>query len=199
MNYDGVQGALSLAVSLSAVGIASIVTPSRDSVLVTFTEPVDAVSAQLAGNYQISGATVTAAVLQSNNCSVLLSTSTLSATGSYALTVSNVKTRAGAALPVMTSPSFSYVSGGALSVTPFTVTVTPLTTNNPSPAISGTVSDPLASLSVRVNGNWYPVANNNGAWTLPAGDIPALANGSYDVAARRGQYLRAGGLRLDSQ
>ena len=61
--------------------------------------------------------------------------------------------------------------GGAYTAPPFTVTVNPLATNNPSPAISGTCSDPAASLSVRVNGNWYGVANNNGAWTLPAGDI----------------------------
>ena len=76
VNYDGVQGALSLAVSLSAVGIASIATPSATSVLVTFTEPVDPVSAQVAGNYQLngSGITVTSAALQSDGCSVLLTT-----------------------------------------------------------------------------------------------------------------------------
>ena len=35
---------------------------------------------------------------------------------------------------------------------------------------------------MRVNGVYYAVANNNGAWTLPAGDIqPSLANGTYDV------------------
>jgi autotransporter-associated beta strand protein len=72
--------------------------------------------------------------------------------------------------------------GGSYVAPPFTVTVNPLATNNPSPAITGTCSDPAAGLSVRVNGNWYGVANNNGAWTLPAGDIPALANGTYDVA-----------------
>ena len=378
VNYDGVQGVLSLAVSLSAVGIVSVGTSGSTSVLVAFTEPVDPASAQLAGNYQISGGvTVTAAVLQSDNRTVLLTTSALG-TASYTLTVSNVKTRAGAVLPALTSnftysplpaatsvdigspgvPGSSNFSAGAWTLTggggdvwdgtdqcqylyvpattsspavwiahiasltgnsgdsgwskagimaragtsalvadaftaetsgngvafqwtsgtgtapnnsadagtsspqwlemtydgngdfnsyysnsasatppttwtqlgtqenvpmpaggfdvglfitahnnsatstavfdynsflapglgggytapPFTVTVNPLATNNPSPAVSGTCSDPAASLSVRVNGNWYGVANNNGAWTLPAGDIPALASGTYDVA-----------------
>ena len=55
VNYDGVQGTLSLAVSLSAVGIASISAPTTTSVFVAFTEAVDPVSAQLAGNYQVTG------------------------------------------------------------------------------------------------------------------------------------------------
>ena len=371
VNYDGLQGASSLAVSLSAVGIASISTPTTTSVLVTFSEPVDSVSSQAAGNYAITGATVSSAVLQSNGCSVLLTTSALGA-ASHTLTISNVTTRALTALPALTS-SFTYAlpgwtatvytanvtvasvaqaqtvistpsqqtsvttqtgnvlnffmggdtsgyfangnafpgmtlsssinnfvvqatgtiviapgqagnytfgvtsdDGFSLSITsadftaltnatnstgtntmvcnnvrspgdtlgttflaagsypvnlvyfqnaggaelefyaasgsytsvgasppwelvgdniiggptigsayvapPFSVAVNPLTTNITSPAVSGTVSDPLASLSVRVNGNWYGVANNNGAWTLLAGEIsPALANGTYDV------------------
>src|SRR5208337_4197730 len=65
VNYDGVQGALSLAVSLSAVGIASIGAPNATSLLVAFTEPVDSTSAQLTGNYQISGGVaVTQALLE---------------------------------------------------------------------------------------------------------------------------------------
>ena len=59
----------------------------------------------------------------------------------------------------------SFISSGSLSTyvaPPFTVTVNPQTTNSASPAVSGTVSDPLASVSVRVNGNWYAVANNGG-------------------------------------
>ncbi|MGA2035594.1 MAG: PA14 domain-containing protein, partial [Thermoguttaceae bacterium] len=74
VNYDGLQSALSSAVSISAVGIASISTVSTTSILVAFTEPVDSVSAQVPGNYQIDGGaiTVTSAVLQSDNCTVLL-------------------------------------------------------------------------------------------------------------------------------
>ena len=64
---------------------------------------------------------------------------------------------------------------------PFTVAVNPLTTNSTSPTMSGTTSDSAASLSIRVNGTWYGVVNNNGAWSLPAGDILRPANGTYDV------------------
>jgi hypothetical protein len=376
VNYGGVPGAMSLAVSVSAAGIASIIVPTAASVLVTFTEPVDPTTAQTAVNYSISGgATVTSAVLQSDNCSVLLTTSALGS-ASYTLTVNNIATRTGAALPtvaasftymlatsvdigspgvagssvynagtgawtitggggdvwegtdqcqylyapattntaavwimhvasvtgnsgdgswtkaglmarastsVLVADAFTaetsgndvafqwtsgsntapnnYLTGGTSSpqwiemtydgkgdfssyysnsssttpptvwtqlgsqqtvampaggfdvglfvtahnnsststavfdynnflsspgyvAPPFTVAVNPLTANTSSPAIGGTVSDPAASLSVRVNGNWYAVANNNGAWTLPAGELPPLANGTYDVAVR---------------
>ena len=59
LNYDDVLGAFSLPVSISAAGIASVGAPNSDSVLITFTEPVDSASAQSAGNYQISGGVVT--------------------------------------------------------------------------------------------------------------------------------------------
>jgi len=64
-----------------------------------------------------------------------------------------------------------------------TVTVTPLTTSDTTPALSGTVSDPAATVSVTVNGSAYPATNNgNGSWTLADNAItPALTDGSYDV------------------
>jgi hypothetical protein len=377
VNYDGVQGASSLTVSLSAAGIASITTPSSTSVLVTFTEPVDAASSQVAGNYQIGGVTVSSAVLESNGCSVLLTTSAM-AVGSYTLTVSNVWTstlsvlttsptgftyaplpapssvdigspglpgsaaysngawtivggggdvwqgtdqchylyvpvtttaaatwivhiasltgnsgdsgwtkagimaRAGTATLVadtfdaetsgnnvtfqwtstagqapnndvtggtatpqwleMTydgagnfnsyysnntnvSPPTSWTqigaqqtvtmpaggfdiglfvtahnnsststgvfdynnfmssgSNGGYAAPPFSVSVNSQTTNSTSPSISGASTDPVASLSVRINGRWYAIANNNGSWTLPDGDIsPSLGSGTYNI------------------
>ena len=95
VNYDGVQGALSLPIGLSPAGVVSINTPTTTSVVVVFTEPMDSVSAQLLGNYGISGGvTITSAVLQADNRTVLLTTSALGTT-SYTLTISNVKTRAG--------------------------------------------------------------------------------------------------------
>ncbi len=75
--------------------------------------------------------------------------------------------------------------GGTYAPAPFTVGVNPLTTNAASPALTGTVSSPTANVTVRVNGVYYAVTNNNGAWTLPAGDIqPPLANGTYDVEVK---------------
>ena len=74
--------------------------------------------------------------------------------------------------------------GGAATPAPFTIAVTPLATNDPTPPISGTVSTPSVNLTIRVNGVYYAVTNNNGAWTLPDGAIsPPLANGIYDVLA----------------
>ena len=99
VNYDGLEGVKSATVTAAAAGIAAIMTPTTTSVQVQFTEPVDLTTAQTKGNYAISGGvTVSAAVLQADGYTVTLTTSALSA-GSYTLTVSNVKTRALAALP----------------------------------------------------------------------------------------------------
>ena len=51
--------------------------------------------------------------------------------------------------------------------------------------MTGTVTDPAASVTVRVNGSCYAAINNgDGTWSLPRGDIsPALGSGTYDVVA----------------
>ena len=72
--------------------------------------------------------------------------------------------------------------GGTFTPAPFSVAINPQSTGDPTPALSGTASDPTVALTVRVAGNFYAVANNNGAWSLPEGVIqPALASGTYDV------------------
>jgi hypothetical protein len=374
VNYDGATGGQSAVLSVAPVGIASTGTPSTSSVAVVFTEPVDPASAQVAANYQISGVSISSAVLQPDGVTVLLSTSALGS-GSHSLSINNVHTRTGAALPALAgnvtyasstwtvtayeangnfsgtisslaqaqsliatpanqawvrtaSPqvinyatggagqgqytadngipgqlvtdnvvnyvltatgqifipvagtytfdcnsddgfgvtisganfitgtnvtsvggnSFAYdgnrgstdsfgvatfptagyypismlfyqgagpsgvelsaavgsqsafnaglfhligdtasgglALGGTASPAPFTIAVTPLSTNDPAPAISGTVSTPSANLTIRVNGVYYAVTNNNGAWTLSDGAVsPPLAGGTYDVLA----------------
>ncbi len=64
------------------------------------------------------------------------------------------------------------------------VTVDPLLTNDNTPALTGTVDDPTAVISVNVDGNTYSATNNgDGTWTLADNIIsPALADGTYDVA-----------------
>ncbi len=115
VNYDGVQGTLSPAVSLSPVGIASITTPTTTSMLVAFSEAVDPASAQLAGNYQVTteNETVTSAVLESDGRTVLLTLSAALDTSTHTLTVSNVETLA---LTPLSSTSltanFTYTSLG---------------------------------------------------------------------------------------
>ncbi len=66
-----------------------------------------------------------------------------------------------------------------------TVTVNPLTTGDATPELTGTVSDPAATVQVTVDGNTYSATNNgDGTWTLADDTIsPALALGTYDVAA----------------
>ncbi len=66
-----------------------------------------------------------------------------------------------------------------------TVTVDPLTTTDTTPELTGTVSDPAATVQVTVDGNLYSAANNgDGTWTLADDTIsPALALGTYDVVA----------------
>ena len=64
------------------------------------------------------------------------------------------------------------------------VTVTGLTTVDNTPALTGTVSDPSATVDVTVNGTTYAATNNgDGTWTLADNTIaPALADGTYDVS-----------------
>jgi len=66
------------------------------------------------------------------------------------------------------------------------ITVDTLLTNDPAPELTGTVNDPDAALQVTVAGTAYAAVNNvDGTWTLADDTInPALADGTYDVAAR---------------
>ncbi|MBL7650477.1 MAG: flagellar protein, partial [Candidatus Hydrogenedentes bacterium] len=62
--------------------------------------------------------------------------------------------------------------------------VNSLTTSDTTPALSGTIDDTTATISVTVDGNAYAGANNgNGTWTLADNTIaPPLSNGTFDVA-----------------
>lgn len=66
------------------------------------------------------------------------------------------------------------------------ITITSITTNDTTPALSGTVNDTSASVSIQVNGLTFPATNNgNNTWTLANNAItPALAEGVYSVIAR---------------
>ena len=63
-----------------------------------------------------------------------------------------------------------------------TVVIDRNTTNNPSPALGGTISSPYSRIEVTINGRTYPAINNgDGTWRLPAGTIAPLASGEYDL------------------
>jgi len=62
------------------------------------------------------------------------------------------------------------------------VTLTPLTTNDATPALHGTVDDPTATVIVNVNGTDYTATNNgDGTWTLADNTLPALPPGATNV------------------
>ncbi|MFI8127178.1 Ig-like domain-containing protein, partial [Acinetobacter sp. ABJ-A23_2] len=57
-----------------------------------------------------------------------------------------------------------------------------VTTNDSTPALTGTVNDPTATVVVTVNGVEYPAVNNgNGTWTLADNTLPVLADGPHTV------------------
>ena len=59
-----------------------------------------------------------------------------------------------------------------------TIGVNALTTNDTTPALSGTVSDATATVTVRVAGTYYTAINNgDGTWTLPKGAIVSPLSG----------------------
>ncbi|RED94060.1 FG-GAP-like repeat-containing protein, partial [Marinoscillum furvescens] len=62
------------------------------------------------------------------------------------------------------------------------VTVSDLTTNNVSPAVSGTIGDTLSVISLTVDGSSYSAVNlKDGNWEITEGVISALAEGSYTM------------------
>jgi hypothetical protein len=65
-----------------------------------------------------------------------------------------------------------------------TVTVHSLVTNDPTPALTGTINDPTATILIGVAGQVGLAAVNHGdgTWTLPDNTLAALADGAYDVA-----------------
>ena len=75
--------------------------------------------------------------------------------------------------------------GSNYAAPPFTVGVNTLSLRATlRPPCRAPITDPMASVTVRVNGSYYAATNNgDGAWSLPQGDISALGTGTYDVVA----------------
>ncbi len=62
------------------------------------------------------------------------------------------------------------------------ITVETLVTNNRTPELSGTITDPDALVQVTVGRNTYDVTPTDTTWVLPEGTInPPLEDGTYDV------------------
>ncbi len=115
---------------------------------------------------------------------------------SYALDVTQVGIFAGNAGGT-SAPEFTGIVDYFFAAEyPLQIAVDPLTTNDSSPALSGTVSDPTAAVAVSVAGNTYTAVNNgDGTWTLADDAISTLPDGEYDVIA---QATSSGQTRIDT-
>ncbi len=100
--------------------LASIVAQSETSVKVVFNEPVTQASAEETSNYQISGGiTVSGASLESDQTSVMLTTSALTLGTTYTLTVSNISDKA--STPNTGGDQMEFSFSGELTITNLTV------------------------------------------------------------------------------
>ncbi|MDC4924995.1 Ig-like domain-containing protein, partial [Acinetobacter baumannii] len=69
-----------------------------------------------------------------------------------------------------------------LDTTAPTVVLEDISTNDNTPALTGTVSDPSATVVVTIDGVDYPAVNNgDGTWTLADNTLPVLTDGSHTV------------------
>ncbi|MGR0304850.1 beta strand repeat-containing protein, partial [Acinetobacter beijerinckii] len=69
-----------------------------------------------------------------------------------------------------------------LDITAPVVSLNDLSTNDQTPALTGTIDDPLATIVVTVDGVDYPATNNgDGTWTLADNILPLLAIATYPV------------------
>ncbi|MFC3506172.1 Ig-like domain-containing protein [Acinetobacter pseudolwoffii] len=65
------------------------------------------------------------------------------------------------------------------------VTLVTNTTGDSTPILQGTIDDPTATIVVTVDGiNYAAVNNGDGTWTLADGQLPELADGSYNVTVQ---------------
>ncbi|WP_227505641.1 BapA/Bap/LapF family large adhesin, partial [Acinetobacter calcoaceticus] len=63
------------------------------------------------------------------------------------------------------------------------VTFPDVSTNDSTPALTGTIDDPTATVVVTVDGVDYPATNNgDGTWTLADNTLPVLADGPHTVS-----------------
>ena len=63
-----------------------------------------------------------------------------------------------------------------------TVALDDVLTNDSTPALTGTVNDPTATVVVTVDGTDYPAVNNgDGTWTLADNTLPALTDGPHTI------------------
>ena len=135
-------------------------------------------------NYSISGGvTISAAVLQSDGYTV--DVDHLRPGDLQPYVDHHQRQDPGPGGPADLDGQFHLYVGRHLHRTPFSVAVNAKSTNDTSPALTGTITDPAAAVIVRVNGSYYAATNNgDGTWSLPRGDIsPPWPAALYNVVA----------------
>ena len=88
--------------------------------------------------------------------------------------------------------------GGTLPSAWCTPTVNPLTTDDPTPALSGSVNASTATVTARVAGVYYAATNNNGHGPCRKATSSPVWPGTYDVAVFAVQRLWTDGIRTTS-
>ncbi|WP_336164830.1 Ig-like domain-containing protein, partial [Acinetobacter sp. 85] len=62
------------------------------------------------------------------------------------------------------------------------VSLDDVVTNDTTPALTGAINDPTATVVVKVDGTDYPAVNNgDGTWTLADNTLPALTDGPHTI------------------
>ena len=98
VNGDGIESARSTPLPVAIMAVESAKATDANHVHVAFSEDVERVSAEAVGSYAIAGVTVSAAALQADGRTVVLTTSTLTEGQPYVVTVSGVLGLAGGQL-----------------------------------------------------------------------------------------------------
>ncbi|MFJ1478364.1 Ig-like domain-containing protein, partial [Acinetobacter baumannii] len=113
------------------------------------------------------------------------STTTVVAGPDGTWTVPNPGLNDGDTVTAVTEDPAGNTSGPATAVVDAvapTVALDDVLTNDSTPALTGTVSDPTATVVVNVDGVDYPAVNNgDGTWTLADNTLPTLADGPHTI------------------
>jgi len=113
VNRDQYESARSAAEDITIPGLDDYAIPNTTTLELMFTEPLEQVSAELLTNYTFVGGTLSSAVLQGDNVTVALTTSTLVQGQAYTLTVAGLDTVSGLLMPAGQQVAFEYYPNGS--------------------------------------------------------------------------------------
>ncbi|MFO0914559.1 MAG: Ig-like domain-containing protein [Pirellulales bacterium] len=175
LRLTGASGLNEFRVTSVVPNAGQVLATPPTQVTVDFGHPILASSLQ-ASDLKIDGQSALSVAIGANPNRAVFQIAAVSE-GSHTVTIAS-----GAVLDSASRPVQPFTTTFAVDQTPPSVTVTPLATSDSSPALTGTVNDPDASIVVTVNGQAYPAINNrDGSWLLADNQIVALPDGVYNV------------------